>query len=202
MGTEFHNARIGDFCKVDPQVVVGYEYSDNCGYAIIGPNARIRMGAIIYGDVSAGAELSVGHFALVREHTQIGDKVVIGTQTVIEGHVCIGSYVKIESQAFIPTHSTIGSYVFIGPRVVLANDRYPLRRRQEYNPEGPIIEDHVSLGAGCLILPGVRIGFNSMVAAGAVVTHDIPSYSLVKGVPGRYTPLPENLREENRARSW
>ena len=202
MGTKYPNARIGDSCKIDPQVEVGYKYSDTCGFAIIGPNACIRMGAIIYGDVTAGADLSVGHYALVREHTQIGDNVGIGTQAVIEGHVSIGSYVKIASQVFIPTHTTIGSYVFLGPQVVLANDRHPLRRRQEYNPEGPIIEDHVSLGAGCLVLPGVRIGFNSMVAAGAIVTHDVPPYSLVKGLPGRHLPLPESLREENRARSW
>lgn len=183
-------------------VDIGYAYAADCGQARLGARAIVRRGAIIYGDVVAGNDLSVGHFALIREHTRIGDHVVIGTQVVIEGHVTIGSYVKIESGAFLPTQTLIGSRVFIGPHAVLTNDRYPLRRRQEYDPVGPTIEDNVSLGAGCILLPGVRIGEGSIVSAGAVVTRDIPPWSLVRGVPGRHEPLPDRLMEENRARSW
>ena len=200
--SEAVNASIGADSVIDALVEVGYRYQSDCGPAIIGPRARLRRGAIIYGDVRAGADLSVGHFALVREHTRIGDQVTIGTQVVIEGHVVIGSLVKIESQAFLPTHAIIGSRVFIGPGAALTNDRYPLRRRAEYDPVGPVLEDDVSLGARCVLLPGVRIGQGSMVAAGAVVTKDVPPWHLVAGVPGRASPLADSLREENWARSW
>jgi acetyltransferase-like isoleucine patch superfamily enzyme len=127
---------------------------------------------------------------------------VVGTNTVIDGHVVFGDFVKIESNSYIPTHVTIGSRVFIGPGVVLTNDRYPLKLRDEYKPEGPIIEDGVTLGGGVVVCPGIIIGKGSFVAAGAVVTKDVPPLSLVKGVPGVSTPLPENLRELNVALSW
>ena len=199
---EHENAKLGPDCMVDPGVEIGYGYREGCGPAVIGPRGRIRRGAIIYGDVCAGADLAVGHFALVREYTEIGDQVLVGTQVVIEGHVRIGSYVKVESQAFIPTHTQIGSYVFIGPHVVMTNDRYPLRRRSEYVAEGPTVEDNVSIGAGSIVLPGVRLGEGALIAAGAVVTQDVPPWSLVQGVPGRCRPLPDGTREETRARSW
>jgi len=86
--------------------------------------------------------------------------------------------------------------------VTLTNDRYPLKMRDRYAPEGPVIEDGVTLGAGVVVCPGVRIGHDSFVAAGAVVTKDVPPQSLVMGVPGRCRPLPEHLRERNMALSW
>lgn len=196
------NADVGEEAQIDTMVEVGYRYSESCGRARLGARAVVRRGAVVYADVVAGDDLAVGHFALVRENTRIGDQVVIGTQVVIEGNVTIGSYVKIESGAFLPTHTLVGSRVFIGPHAVLTNDRYPLRRRQEYDPEGPRIEDNVSLGAGCVLLPSVCIGEGSIVSAGAVVTTDVAPWSLARGVPARIEPLPEKLREENRALSW
>ena len=88
-----------------------------------------------------------GHHALIREHTTIGDYVLVGTGTIIDGQVTIGSYVSIQSRVYIPTHTIIGDYVFIGPCVVLTNDKYPLRQRATYEPLGPQIADHVSIGA-------------------------------------------------------
>ena len=67
---------------------------------------------------------------------------------------------------------------------------------------GPVLEDSVTIGAGAVVLPGVRVGKGSIVAAGAVVTRDVPEWSIVRGVPGRAEPLPEELRHENRAKSW
>ena len=114
----------------------------------------------------------------------------------------IGDFVKIESNCFIPTYTHIGSRVFLGPNVVLTNDKYPLRRRESYRPIGPVIEDNVSLGAGVVILPGVSIGAGSFVSAGAVVTKDVPPMTLVQGNPGTFLPLPDCLRENNTALSW
>ena len=195
-------AELGEGCVVSPGSIVGLRYCDDCGPARLGDGARIRAGAIIYADVIAGGDFQTGHHVLVREKTNIGAHVVIGTNTVIDGTVSIGDFVKIESNCYIPTHTSIGSRVFFGPGVTLTNDRYPLKLRDQYIPEGPIIEDGVTLGGAVVVLPGLRIGHDSFVAAGAVVTKDVPPFSLVRGVPGRAVRLPEKLRERNLALSW
>lgn len=189
-------------CQIQDGAIVGLVYATGTKPVRLGRGARIRAGAIIYADVIAGEDFQTGHHVLVREHTTIGDHVVIGTNTVIDGTVSIGNFVKIESNCYIPTHTTIGSRVFFGPGVTLTNDRYPLKIRDEYVPQGPVIEDGVTLGGGVVVLPGVRIGHDSFIAAGAVVTKDVPPLSLVRGVPGRVAPLPEKLRSRNLALSW
>ena len=195
-------AILGENCDIQDGVVLGLQYRDRCEKTVVGNRAIIRQGTIIYADVVIGDDFATGHNVLIREHTRIGNKVLVGTGTVIDGHVTIGNFVKLETNVYIPTHTYIGNYVFIGPNAVLTNDRYPLRRRDEYKPEGPILEDHVTIGANATLLPGVRIGEGAMVAAGAVVTRDVPPWHLAIGVPARIRPLPPELREPNRARNW
>jgi len=168
----------------------------------MGNDCTIRSGAIIYADTRFGDDFQTGHNVMIREKTATGSHIVIGTNSVIDGNVTIGDFVKIESNCYIPTHVTIGSRVFIGPGVVLTNDRYPQKMRDAYRPEGPTIEDGVSLGGGVVVVPGVTIGRGSFVAAGAVVTKDIPEMSFVKGAPGKILPLPDRLREFNMAKNW
>lgn len=197
-----HYAELGNNCVIQPTAVVGLKYSDNCRRARLGNNAVIRAFTIIYADVEAGDDFKTGHHVLIREMTRFGSKIVIGSGSIIDGTVSVGHRVKIESLVYIPTHTTLGSDVFIGPKAVLTNDRYPLRLRGQYRPEGPIIEDSVSIGANATILPGVRIGEGAFIAAGAVVLRDVPPWTLVRGNPGHICDLPEKLREPNRALKW
>lgn len=192
----------GKDCQIQSGCIVGLKYRDDCQPVKLGDGARIRVGTIIYADVQVGDDFQTGHHVMIREKTIIGNHVVIGTNTVVDGNAAIGDFVKIESNCYIPTHVKIGSRVFFGPNVTLTNDRYPLKLRDQYVPEGPIIEDGVTLGAGVVVCPGVRIGHDSFVAAGAVVTKDVPPLSMVMGVPGRVTPLPKKLQERNLALSW
>ena len=195
-------AEIGERCTIQPGCVLGLCYRDGCGPVSLGNNCTVRTGSIIYGDVRAGNYFQCGHHVVIREHTVMGNHVVIGTHTVIDGNVEIGDFVKIESNCYIPTHVRIGTRVFLGPNVTLTNDRYPLKMRDLYRPEGPVIEDGVTLGAGVVVCPGVRIGHDCFVAAGAVVTHDMPPETMAVGVPARFLALPEKLKERNIALSW
>jgi len=189
-------------CQVQPGCIIGLKYRPDCQPVRLGNGGVIRAGTIIYADVQVGEDFQTGHHVLIREKTVVGDHVVVGTNTVVDGNVTIGDFVKIESNCYIPTHVHIGSRVFLGPNVTLTNDRYPLKMRDTYRPEGPVLEDGVTLGAGVIVLPGVRIGYDSFVAAGAVVTRDVPPMSMVVGVPARVSPLPEKMRERNLALSW
>ncbi len=189
-------------CQIQERCVVGLKYAPDCRPVRLGCSARIRVGTVIYADVEIGDYFQTGHHVMIREKTRIGDHVVVGTNTVIDGNVTLGDFIKIESNCYIPTHVTIGNRVFFGPNVTLTNDRYPLKMRDQYRPEGPIIEDGVTLGAGVVVCPGLRLGADSFVAAGAVVTRNVPPGSLVMGVPGRISPLPDKLRERNMALSW
>ncbi len=189
-------------CEVQPGAPVGLRYKEGGAPVRLGAHARIRSGSVVYADVTAGDYFETGHHVLIRANTTIGNHVVVGTNTVIDGQVAIGDFVKIEANCYIPTHSTLGSRVFLGPGVVVLNDRYPLRQRDAYRPQGCVIEDNATVGGGCVLLPGVRIGAGSFVAAGAVVTQNVPPDSLLIGVPGRVRPLPKHLREPNMALSW
>ncbi len=192
----------GADCEVQPGAQVGLRYREDCRPVRLGDHARIRSGAVIYADVTAGDHFQTGHNTVIRGETEIGDHVLVGTNSVIEGQVRIASFVKIQACCFIPTHVEIAERVFIGPQVTLTNDRYPLKMRERYEPQGIVLEADVTLGAGVVVCPGVRIGAGSFVAAGAVVTKDVPAGTLVVGVPGRHQPLPDKLGEPNMALSW
>lgn len=186
----------------DAHVILGYPYPGGARPVQMGSECVIRSYTVVYMDVTLGNMVRTGHHVLIREHTVIGNQVVIGSGTVIDGYTTVGDFVKIESRVYIPTHTTIGNYVFIGPGAVLTNDKYPLRRRAEYEPRGPILEDNVTIGANATILAGIRVGEGAMVGAGSVVTRDVPAWHLAIGVPARVQTLPKELREPNRAKRW
>ena len=200
MGVNQQEFVAGEGTIIGPGCVIGHIYEGWTEPARLGRGCVIRDGTIIYADTVIGDHTATGVGALIRERTRIGTGCLVGTHAVIEGHAELGDDVVLQTGVFIPTHVTIGNRVFLGPRAVLTNDRYPLRRRSSYKPAGPILEDDVSIGANATILPGVRIGTGSMVAAGAVVTSDVPAWSLAIGVPAHVSDLPEELRESNAPR--
>ena len=181
-----------------PHSLVGLEYADESVAPIIGSDAIIRAQSIIYDDVVIGDRFETGHNVVIREHTVIGDDVLIGTNVVIDGHTSIGSQVRVQTGAYVPRATRIGDRVFIGPHAVLTNDRYPLRETAEL--AGPVIADDVSIGANSTILPGITVGQGAFIAAGAVVTTDVPEQTLAVGAPARTEALPPRLRGPNRIR--
>jgi acetyltransferase-like isoleucine patch superfamily enzyme len=105
--------------------------------------------------------------------------------------VTIGNDVNLQSLVYIPTNTKIGDHVFIGPGTVLTNDRYPPSRTGVL--AGPTILEGAAIGANVTILPGVCIGENSLVAAGAVVTRDVPPRKLAIGSPAKIRDLPDEM---------
>lgn len=183
----------GQDCTIAESATVGYGAFEDA--TRIGDGATIRDGSIVYGNVTIGDDFTTGHDVLVREESTIGDDVLVGTKTVIDGHTTIGSNVSLQTGVYVPTETTIGSNVFVGPGVVMTNDEYPVRTDGDL--EGPTIERGASIGANATILPGVAIGENAFVAAGALVTADVPRNSLAVGSPARIESLPEPLEGPN-----
>ncbi len=189
--------RIGEGAQVFEPVTLGFpsrERIDQSDYpgTVIGKNAVLRSGTIIYCDVQIGDGFQCGHNVLIRERTLIGDGSAIGSSTVIEGSCTIGDRARIQSLVYIPTNTTIGSGVFIGPNAVFTNDRYPPTGKPSLI--GPSLGDNSVIGANVTLLPGVRVGEGAAVAAGAVVTRDVPAGMLAIGVPARLRSLPGEMR--------
>ncbi len=115
---------------------------------------------------------------------KIGEGTKIDAFVYIEERVEIGKNCKIRPFAFIPSGVRIGNNVFISPGVVFTNDKYP-KAKGEWELKETIVEDEVSIGAGAVILPGIRIGRGAMVGAGAVVTKDVPGNAVVMGNPAK-----------------
>jgi acetyltransferase-like isoleucine patch superfamily enzyme len=182
--------------EIQENVTIGLKYKSGSIPPIIGKNAFIRSNTVIYDDVEIGNDFKTGHGVLVREKTRIGNDVLIGTNSVIEGHCTFGSNIRIQSNVYIPLKTIIEDNVFIGPCVCLTNDKYPVRI--DFDLKGPIIRKGASIGANSTFLSGVEIGEGAMIAAGAIVTHDVPSYFLAIGAPARIKPLPSHLRASNK----
>lgn len=162
----------------------------------IGPNSIVRAGSTIFSNVTAGENFKTGHHVMIRENTEIGNNVLIGTNVIIDGHVKIGNNVSIQGNVYIPTNVVIEDNVFIGPCAVLANDKYPIRKK--YELKGPILRKGASIGANATLLPEVEIGEGAMVAGGALVTKSVPAWKLAIGVPASIQELPKDLKELNR----
>jgi UDP-2-acetamido-3-amino-2,3-dideoxy-glucuronate N-acetyltransferase len=127
-----------------------------------------------------GARSKVWHFACVMAHVQIGEDCSIGSRSEIGVATVIGDRSRVSSGVFLPANAKLGHDVFIGPNSTFTDDRYP-RAGAAYNAQPPVIEDGASIGAGCVILPGVRIGAGAMVGAGSVVSKDVPPGAIVRG---------------------
>jgi len=187
---------IGDEVQIFEPVMLGFPSRDNLGKTgfrgtSLGKRAILRPGTVIYCDVTIGDSFQTGHNVLIREKTTIGNHTAIGTATIIDGNTRIGSHVSIQSMVYIPTNTVIGDHVFIGPNAVLTNDRYP--PSPPGNLVGPTLKNRAAVGANTTILPGICIGEGSLVAAGSIVTCDVPDHTMAIGAPARIKDLPRNI---------
>lgn len=142
---------------------------------------------------TVGAGTAIWGLACIREDAVIGRDCIIGRGAYIENGVLLGDRVKVQTNALLFKPANIGDDVFIGPAAIFANDRYPrsstpdgqLKRDGDWTAEGVVVEQGASIGARSVILPGVRIGRFAIVAAGAIVTRDVPDFAVVVGGPAR-----------------
>jgi len=149
--------------------------------------------AQVHETAELGTGTTVWELAQIREKACLGAGCVVGRGAYVGAGVRIGDNVKLQNYALVYEPAELGDGVFVGPAAVLTNDQYPravdpdgrLKRGGDWEPVGVTVAEGASLGARSVCVAPVRIGRWAMVAAGAVVTKDVPDFALVVGVPAR-----------------
>ena len=158
----------------------------------IGSNALIRSGSILYAGSQIGDGFQTGHQVTIREKARIGCNVSVGTLSDIQGNCTIGNYVRMHSNVHIGQLSQIDDYVWIFPYVVLTNDPTP----PSEHFKGVHIRSFAIVATGSVLLPGIELGQDSLVGAGAIVTKSVPSYAVAVGNPARIISDVRDIRSK------
>ncbi|MBV8064912.1 MAG: N-acetyltransferase [Actinobacteria bacterium] len=154
--------------------------------AEIGDGTIVSTGAIVFAGTRLGARVIVGDQACVRERVDVGDDVVIGRGVLVENDTTIGELTKIQAEAYITAYTTLEDNVFIAPCVVTTNDNFMGRTERRHELiKGPTVRRGARVGGGAILCPGVVVGEEAFVGAGAVVTKDVEPRMLVVGNPAR-----------------
>jgi acetyltransferase-like isoleucine patch superfamily enzyme len=152
----------------------------------IGDATIVSTGAIVFAGSKIGARVILGDQSCVRERVIVGDDVVLGRGSLIENDTTVGARTKIQAEAYITAYSTLEDDVFIAPCVVTTNDNFMGRTEKRHGLiKGPTIRRGARVGGGAILLPGVEVGEEAFVGAGALVTKDVPPRKLVVGSPAR-----------------
>jgi acetyltransferase-like isoleucine patch superfamily enzyme len=168
--------------------------------AEIGDGTVVSTGAIVFAGTRIGAHVILGDQSCVRERVQVGDDVVLGRGSLVENDTVVGARTRIQADAYVTAYSELEEDVFIAPCVVTTNDNFMGRtERRHALMKGPSIRRGARVGGGAILLPGVEIGEEAFVGAGAVVTKDVPPRMLVVGSPARVLrEVPPDELLENR----
>jgi len=202
--------RIGEGCVINDRATLGKRpgkaslsatTGDPKEYPplVLGNAVTVGAGCILYVGAEIGDMVFFGDLATVREDVKIGEYSIIGRGATVENRVTIGRKCKIETEAYITAFSTIEDYCFIAPCVAFTNDNF-LGRTEERKKHfgGPTLKRGARIGANVTILPNLVIGEDALVAAGSVVTKDVPPGMIVLGSPAKVLrPVPEEQLIEN-----
>ena len=155
--------------------------------AELGEGTVVSTGAIVFAGARLGARVIVGDQACVRERVTLGDDVVVGRGTLVENDTTVGALTRIQADAYITAYSTLEENVFIAPCVTTTNDNFMGRTERRHElVKGPTIRRGARIGGGATLCPGVEIGEEAFVGAGAVVIADVPPRAVVVGNPARH----------------
>jgi acetyltransferase-like isoleucine patch superfamily enzyme len=191
----FPGTVIGEGCRILDYAVVGKQPAlsprstakrEELPPLVLGPGTVVSTGAIVFAGTTIGEGAVVGDQACIRERCTLGVDVVVGRGSLVENDTAIGDRTKIQADAYVTAYSTLEEDVFIAPCVVTTNDNFMGRTEKRHAlRKGPTIRRGARIGGGAVLLPGIEIGEEAFVGAGAVVLRDVPARALMVGNPAR-----------------
>ncbi len=198
---------IGDGCAVEDHAVLGKRprlarHSSARGDVRaleLGARVSVGAGAVVFAGASIGPEVILGDQTFVRERAWIGEGSLIGRGSVVDNDVVVGARVRVQTNVYLTAFTLIEDDVFVGPGALTTNDDTMARHGQETPVRGATLRRACRVGGGAVLTPGVEIGEEAFVAAGAVVTSDVPARAVVMGVPARVV---REVGEEDLLERW
>ena len=173
-----HPIRGKNSALIDSSTDIGLQIADEC---VIG------SGAVLHSGCTLATGVMVADLATVRERVTVGTGTIVGRGVAIENQCTIGAWCKLETNVYITAYSTLGDYVFVAPGVTTSNDNFAGRTSERHKHyKGITIGRGGRIGAGATILPGKTIGPDGFLAAGSVLTKDLPPGEIWAGVPARF----------------
>jgi UDP-2-acetamido-3-amino-2,3-dideoxy-glucuronate N-acetyltransferase len=186
---------IGDGCRIGDNVVLGKPPAlsprsttkrEELPPLELGDGTIVSAGSIVFAGTRIGARVILGDQSCVRERCELGDDVVVGRGSLVENDTTIGARTKIQANVYVTAYSTVEEDVFLAPCVVTTNDNFMGRTEQRHAlRKGPTIRRGARIGGAAVLLPGIEVGEEAFVGAGAVVTKDVPPRAVVVGNPAR-----------------
>jgi acetyltransferase-like isoleucine patch superfamily enzyme len=184
---------IGDGCVIEdhavlgkrPRLARGSSAAGEVGDLELGERVTVCSGAVVFAGAGIAAEAILGDQSYVRERSSIGAGSVIGHGSVVDNDVVVGARVKIQTSVYLTAFTTIEDDVFVGPGTTTTNDNTMNRHGAETPLRGATLRRACRVGGATVLTPGVEVGEEAFVAAGAVVTRDVPARAVVIGVPAR-----------------
>lgn len=205
----YSGTKIGNGVRIDANSVIGKQplrskrsiFKSDKTYepAVIGNECLIGAQVTVYVGCTIGNNVLIADSAAVREDVTVGEYTIIGRSCTIENFTTIGKKCKLETNSYITAYSTIEDYCFIAPGVVTTNDNYLGRTEERFKHfKGVTLRKGARVGGGAVILPGIEIGEDALIAAGAVVTKDVPAKVIYVGMPAKeFRDVPPEQLLEN-----
>ncbi len=187
---------IGDTVRVDDHASLGKRPMKAANSATtkeqelppleVGELSIVGTGVVLYRGARIEGKVLMADLCTVRENVTIGRGTIVGRGVTVENFCTVGRFCKLESECYITAYSTLEDRVFIAPGVVTSNDNFVGRTAERFKHfKGVTVKKGARVGAGTVTLPGVVIGEDALVAAGSVVTADVPARKIVLGTPAR-----------------
>jgi len=208
-GVTIHDGTvIGERCVIDDHVVLGKPprlaphstaAHEPPGALVLEAGVTVCAAAIVFAGARLERDAIVGDQAFVRERSRLGAGAVLGRGSVLEPDVVVGARARIQTSVYITRGCVIEDDVFVGPGVLTTNDDSMGRHADGDPPRGATLRRACRVGGGVVLLPGVEIGEEAFVGAGAVVTRDVAPRTLVVGVPAR---LVRRVGDEELLERW